>query len=127
MGDQPIERPLPILDNSNRYPALEWDSSPRSQCLSERRQVMPWTARLVRPVSCNIHCHYTVSSVHYLSTAICKHLSRMLYDSCQLLTLLTLSDMISCNEIVNFLKTCLLLSYVCCVLFRVCVLISTRC
>jgi hypothetical protein len=27
--------------NAHRYPCLEWDSNPRSQCSSERRQFMP--------------------------------------------------------------------------------------
>jgi hypothetical protein len=31
--------------NAHWYPCLKWDSNPRSQCLSERRQFMPYTAR----------------------------------------------------------------------------------
>jgi hypothetical protein len=36
-GDQPVARPLP----THRHPCLEWDSNPRSQCWSNRRQFMP--------------------------------------------------------------------------------------
>jgi hypothetical protein len=31
--------------NAHRHPCLEWDSNPRSQCSSGRREFMPWTAR----------------------------------------------------------------------------------
>jgi hypothetical protein len=31
--------------NADRHPCLEYDSNPRSQCSSERRQFMPQTAR----------------------------------------------------------------------------------
>jgi hypothetical protein len=31
--------------NAHTHPCLEWDSNPRSQRSSERRQFMPWTAR----------------------------------------------------------------------------------
>jgi hypothetical protein len=47
-GDQPIARPLPTHRTTQtqnrrtyRYPCLEWDSNPRSQCLRERGQFMP--------------------------------------------------------------------------------------
>jgi hypothetical protein len=41
-GDQPIARPLPThRTKSHRHPYLEWDSNPRSQRSSERRQFMP--------------------------------------------------------------------------------------
>jgi hypothetical protein len=41
-GDEPIARPLPTQDNTNRLnvdPYLEWDSNPQSQWLSGRRYV----------------------------------------------------------------------------------------
>jgi hypothetical protein len=46
MGNQSVARPLPTWDNTNRinvdrHPGSEWDSNPRSQCSSERRQFMP--------------------------------------------------------------------------------------
>jgi hypothetical protein len=31
--------------NAHRYPCLEWDSKPRSQCSSRRRQFIPYIAR----------------------------------------------------------------------------------
>jgi hypothetical protein len=48
-GNQPIARPLPTRRTAQtqnkrtqyRHPYLEWDSNPRSQCSSERRQFMP--------------------------------------------------------------------------------------
>jgi hypothetical protein len=45
-GDQPVARPPPAQDNTNRINAhrhrcLKWDSNIRSQCLSGRRQFMP--------------------------------------------------------------------------------------
>jgi hypothetical protein len=47
-SDQPVARPLPtrrITQTQNkrthRQPCLEWDSNPRSQRPSERRQFMP--------------------------------------------------------------------------------------
>jgi hypothetical protein len=50
--DQPVARPLPTHTeqhkhriNAHRHPCLEWDSNPRSQLSSERRQFMPYTAR----------------------------------------------------------------------------------
>jgi hypothetical protein len=50
IGDQPDARPLPTQDNTNRtnaekHSCLEWDSNPRFQCSSERRQFTPQTAR----------------------------------------------------------------------------------
>jgi hypothetical protein len=36
--------------NRHRHPCLEWDSNPRSQWLSERKQFMPQTARPLRLV-----------------------------------------------------------------------------
>jgi hypothetical protein len=34
--------------NARKHPCLEWDSNPRSQCLSERRQFTPqWSAALI--------------------------------------------------------------------------------
>jgi hypothetical protein len=45
-GDQPVARSLPAHTgqhkhkiNAHRHPCLKWDSNPRSQCLSGRRQV----------------------------------------------------------------------------------------
>jgi hypothetical protein len=45
---QPVARPLPTHKTTQtqnkrtpRHPCLEWDSNPRSQCLSERRLFMP--------------------------------------------------------------------------------------
>jgi hypothetical protein len=48
-GDQPVARPLPTHRTTQthnkrtqyRPPCLEWDSNPRSQCPSGRRQFMP--------------------------------------------------------------------------------------
>jgi hypothetical protein len=46
-GDQLVARPLPYIGqhkhriNANKHPCLEWDSKPRSQCSSKRRQLMP--------------------------------------------------------------------------------------
>jgi hypothetical protein len=41
-GDQPVARSLPTHRiNAHRHPCLEWDSNPRSQRSSERRQFMP--------------------------------------------------------------------------------------
>jgi hypothetical protein len=37
--------------NAQRHSLLEWDSNPRSQCLSGRRQFMPQTARPLWPAS----------------------------------------------------------------------------
>jgi hypothetical protein len=49
-GDQPVARPLPAHRiDTHRHPCLEWDSNPRSQCLSERRKFMPQTARPLWP------------------------------------------------------------------------------
>jgi hypothetical protein len=45
---QPKQR-ITQTHNKRRYPYLEWDSNPRSQRLSERRQFMRWTARLLWP------------------------------------------------------------------------------
>jgi hypothetical protein len=50
MGDQP----LPTQDdttqkNANTHPCLDWDSNPRSQCSSGRRQYVPQTARPLAP------------------------------------------------------------------------------
>jgi hypothetical protein len=40
-GDQPVARPLPTHRiNTNRHPCLKWNSNPRSQLLSDRRQFM---------------------------------------------------------------------------------------
>jgi hypothetical protein len=45
-GDQPVARPLPThRTTAHRHPCLEWDSNPRSQRSSERRQLMLQTAR----------------------------------------------------------------------------------
>jgi hypothetical protein len=52
-GDRPVARPLPTHRTTQtqnkrtqyRHLCLEWDSIPRSQCWSERRQFMPSTAR----------------------------------------------------------------------------------
>jgi hypothetical protein len=42
----PVARPLPNQrQNKLRHSYLEWDSNPRSQCSSERRQFMPYTVR----------------------------------------------------------------------------------
>jgi hypothetical protein len=47
-GDQLVARPLPTHrttqtqnKRTHRHSCIEWDSSPRSQCSSERRQFMP--------------------------------------------------------------------------------------
>jgi hypothetical protein len=46
-GDQPVARPLPTNRiNAHRHRCLEWDSNPRSQRSSERRQY--------RKVHCNV-------------------------------------------------------------------------
>jgi hypothetical protein len=45
-GDQHIARPLLIHRiNAHRHPCFKWDLNPRSQCLSGRRQFIPYTAR----------------------------------------------------------------------------------
>jgi hypothetical protein len=51
-SDQPVARPLPThrttqtqKKRTHRHPCLEWDSNPRPQRSSERRQFMPYTAR----------------------------------------------------------------------------------
>jgi hypothetical protein len=44
---------------TNRHPCLEWDSNPRSQCLSGRRQFMPETARPLWSVQDIIIRQYT--------------------------------------------------------------------
>jgi hypothetical protein len=67
--DQPVARPLPIQDNTNRiksdgHPCLEWDSNPRSQCSNERRQFMPET---VRP----LWSAYWTAGVCYFIRAFC--------------------------------------------------------
>jgi hypothetical protein len=46
MGDQPVARPLPTQNktdriNAHRHSFLEWDSNPRSQRSSERIKFMP--------------------------------------------------------------------------------------
>jgi hypothetical protein len=47
-GYHPVARPLPTHRiNAHIHPCLEWDSNPRPQRSSERRQLMPQT---VRPV-----------------------------------------------------------------------------
>jgi hypothetical protein len=53
-SDQPVARPLPTnratqTENrrKHRHPRLQWDSNPRSQLLSERRQFIPQTARTI--------------------------------------------------------------------------------
>jgi hypothetical protein len=43
VGHQPATRPLPTQDvinkiNADKHPCPEWDSNPRPQCLSGRRQ-----------------------------------------------------------------------------------------
>jgi hypothetical protein len=39
-GDQPVGRPRPTHRiKAHRHSCLKWDSNPRSQCLSERRQI----------------------------------------------------------------------------------------
>jgi hypothetical protein len=43
--DQPVARPLPMYKTTHRHPYVEWDSNPRSQRSSERRQFMSQTAR----------------------------------------------------------------------------------
>jgi hypothetical protein len=42
----PVARPLPTQDNINavKHRCLEWDSNPRYQCSSGRRQFMPQTS-----------------------------------------------------------------------------------
>jgi hypothetical protein len=46
-GDQPVAMPLPYTGqhkhriNVYKYPCLEWDSNPRSQCSTGRRRFMP--------------------------------------------------------------------------------------
>jgi hypothetical protein len=40
-GDQPVAKPPPTKDNTDRHACLEWESNPRFQCLSVRRQFMP--------------------------------------------------------------------------------------
>jgi hypothetical protein len=41
-GDQPVARPLPTRRiNAHRHPCVEWDSNPRSQRSSWRREFMP--------------------------------------------------------------------------------------
>jgi hypothetical protein len=50
MGDQTVERPLPIYRTSqthnkwDKHPYLEWNSNPRSQYSTERTHFMPQTA-----------------------------------------------------------------------------------
>jgi hypothetical protein len=52
-GDQPVARPLPTHRTTQtqnkriqyRHPCLNWDSTPRSQRSSKRRQFMPQTVR----------------------------------------------------------------------------------
>jgi hypothetical protein len=51
-GDQHIARPLSAYTGqqkhriyAHRYQCLEWNSNPRSECLSGRRQLIPYTAR----------------------------------------------------------------------------------
>jgi hypothetical protein len=49
-NDQPVARPLPThgttqtqIKSTHRHPCLEWDSNPRFQRSSERRQFMSWS------------------------------------------------------------------------------------
>jgi hypothetical protein len=51
-SDQPVARPLPTHRTTqtqnkltHRHPGFEWNCSPRTQCSSERRWFMPYTAR----------------------------------------------------------------------------------
>jgi hypothetical protein len=53
-GDQPDARPLPTQDNTTQknadtYPCLKEDTNAGSQCLSDRRQYVPYTARPLGP------------------------------------------------------------------------------
>jgi hypothetical protein len=55
-GDQPDSRPLFTQDNTaqknaDTHPCLEWDSNPRSQCSSGRRQYVPQTSRPLEPAT----------------------------------------------------------------------------
>jgi hypothetical protein len=51
MGDEPVTWPCLRRTthkrriNADRHPCLEWDSNPRSQCLSVRRHFVPFTTR----------------------------------------------------------------------------------
>jgi hypothetical protein len=68
-------------------------------------------------ININIHCRCIVSSIHYISTPNCKHLSHIspppcfcyfqpyFMDSHQFLELLKVLDIISYNKIVNIFKT----------------------
>jgi hypothetical protein len=54
--------------NADRRPCLEWDSNPRSQCLSERRDFMPWASRqlwsawrILVPVKCDVVVSWSVN------------------------------------------------------------------
>jgi hypothetical protein len=42
--------------NANRHPYLEWNSNPRSQRSSERKQFMPQTARPLWSARCSYNC-----------------------------------------------------------------------
>jgi hypothetical protein len=63
-GDQPVARPLPTHRTTqtqnkhthSKYPCPRWDSNPRSQRPSKRRQFRPQTARLPWPAVFNMRC-----------------------------------------------------------------------
>jgi hypothetical protein len=58
-GDQLITRSLPTHRiNAHRHPCLEWDSDPRSQCLSGRRRFMPQIMQ--PPTSVNLQRMFTL-------------------------------------------------------------------
>jgi hypothetical protein len=59
MRDQPCHKAATYTErhknriNADRYLCLEWDSNPRSQCLSGQRRFMPQKAR---PYHCIVIC-----------------------------------------------------------------------
>jgi hypothetical protein len=60
MSDQPVARPLTTHrttqtqnKRTHRHPWLEWNSNPRSQCSSERRQLMPQIPRPLWSAPCS--------------------------------------------------------------------------
>jgi hypothetical protein len=60
-GDQLVARPLPVQKHRKthtKHSCPEWDLNPRSRLPSERREYMPYTARLPWPASLSLPWTY---------------------------------------------------------------------
>jgi hypothetical protein len=83
--DQPVARPLPTHrstqtqnKHTHRQPCFEWDSNPRSKCLSGRRQLMCVCAATVMGSS---FCMHPQSSHQCKPTYTCYFITNTIRDT----------------------------------------------